>query len=147
AHYVLDHATALIVHSQYVEDLARGAGFTGPITQVPMPAWPVPDIEAGSIEGRPVVGCFGHVNESKRVPELLEAFELLDPDARLLIVGSWSPRLPEIELPERVIRRDYVPEHELWSLLEACDVVVSLRYPTMGETSAAAVRALSLGKP
>ena len=87
------------------------------------------------------------MNESKRIPQLLEAFALLDPDARLLLVGSWSPRLPELELPERVIRRDYVPEDELWSLLEASDVVVSLRFPTMGETSAAAVRALSLGKP
>jgi glycosyltransferase involved in cell wall biosynthesis len=147
AHYVLDYATALIVHSQYVEELAREAGYMGPITQVPMPAWPVPPIEAEPIEGRPVVGCFGHVNESKRIPQLLEAFSLLDQDACLLLVGSWSPRLPEIELPERVIRRDYVPEQELWSLLEASDVVVSLRFPTMGETSAAAVRALSLGKP
>lgn len=146
-HYVLDHATALIVHSRYVEDLARDAGYAGPITQVPMPAWPVPHIEAAPIDGRPVVGCFGHINESKRIPQVLEAFELLDPDARLLLVGSWSPRLDEPELPERVIRRDYVPEDELWSLLEACDVVVSLRFPTMGETSAAAVRALSLGKP
>jgi glycosyltransferase involved in cell wall biosynthesis len=79
-------------------------------------------------------------------PQLLEAFELLDPDARLLLVGSWSPRLPGSSC-RRVIRRDYVPEDELWSLLAACDVVVSLRSPTMGETSAAAVRALSLGKP
>jgi len=147
AHYVLDHATALIVHSHYVEGLARDAGYTGPITQVPMPAWPVPHIEAEPIEGRPIIGCFGHVNESKRIPQLLEAFSMLDPDARLLLVGSWSPRMREIELPERVIRRDYVPEQELWSLLEASDVVVSLRFPTMGETSAAAVRALSLGKP
>jgi len=68
-------------------------------------------------------------------------------EGRLLLVGSWSPRLPEVDLPEAVIRRDYVPEDELWALLAACDVVVSLRHPTMGETSAAAVRALSLGKP
>jgi glycosyltransferase involved in cell wall biosynthesis len=147
ADYVLDHATGLIVHSRYVETLAREAGYDRPIWQVPMPAWPVPHIDPEPIEGRPVVGCFGHVNESKRIPQLLEAFELLDQDARLLLVGSWSPRLPELELPDRVIRRDYVPENELWSLLAACDVVVSLRSPTMGETSAAAVRALSLGKP
>ena len=113
-----------------------------------MPAWPVPHIDPEPIEGRPVVGCFGHVNESKRIPQLLEAFELLDQDARLLLVGSWSPRLPRARAAgPSVIRRDYVPEDELWSLLAACDVVVSLRSPTMGETSAAAVRALSLGKP
>ena len=31
--------------------------------------------------------------------------------------------------------------------MKACDAVVSLRSPTMGETSGVAVRALSLGKP
>jgi glycosyltransferase involved in cell wall biosynthesis len=147
AHGVLDAATDLIVHSGYVEGLARDAGYERPIRQVPMPAWPVPEIVPEPIDGSPVVGCFGHVNESKRIPQLLEAFARLGPGARLLLVGSWSPRLPEIELPPNVIRRDYVPERELWSLLGACDVVVSLRWPTMGETSAATVRALSVGKP
>jgi glycosyltransferase involved in cell wall biosynthesis len=147
AHGVLDAATGLIVHSRYVEGLARDAGYERPIRQVPMPAWPVPPIDPEPIAGSPVVGCFGHVNESKRVPQLLEAVARLGPDARLLLVGSWSPRLPAIELPPNAIRRDYVAEDELWRLLSACDVVVSLRWPTMGETSAAAVRALSVGKP
>ena len=147
AHGVLDAATALIVHSRYVEGLARGAGYDRPISRVPMPAWPVPPIVPEPIDGRPVLGCFGHVNESKRIPQILEAFGRLGPDARLLLVGSWSPRLPQHELPPNVIRRDYVPEDELWRLLAACDAVVSLRRPTMGETSAAAVRALSVGKP
>ncbi len=147
AHGVLDAATGLIVHSQYVEGLARDAGYERLIRQVPMPAWPVPPIVPEPIAGGPVIGCFGHVNESKRIPQLLEAFVRLGPDARLLLVGSWSPRLPGIELPPTVIRRDYVAEDELWRLLAACDAVVSLRWPTMGETSAAAVRALSLGKP
>jgi glycosyltransferase involved in cell wall biosynthesis len=35
----------------------------------------------------------------------------------------------------------------MWSLMAACDVLVNLRYPTMGETSGSVVRALSLGKP
>jgi glycosyltransferase involved in cell wall biosynthesis len=146
-HGVLDAATGLIVHSRYVESLARDAGYERAIGRVPMPAWPVPPIVPAAISGSPVIGCFGHVNESKRIPQLLEAVGRLGPDARLLLVGSWSPRLPELELPANVIRRDYVPEDELWSLLAACDVVVSLRWPTMGETSAAAVRALSVGKP
>jgi glycosyltransferase involved in cell wall biosynthesis len=147
AHGVLDAATGLIVHSRYVEGLARDAGYDRPIWRVPMPAWPVPRIVPEPIDGSPVFGSFGHVNESKRVPQILEAFAQLGPDARLLLVGSWSPRLARIELPPNVIRRDYVPEDELWRLLAACDAVVSLRWPTMGETSAAAVRALSLGKP
>ena len=42
---------------------------------------------------------------------------------------------------------DYVPEERMWSLMAACDVLVNLRYPTMGETSGSVIRALSLGRP
>jgi glycosyltransferase involved in cell wall biosynthesis len=45
------------------------------------------------------------------------------------------------------VREDYVDEQRLWSLMSACDAVVSLRWPTMGETSGTAIRALGLGKP
>ncbi len=147
---VLDLATGLIVHSRYVEERARGAGYRGPVWQVPMPAWPVPAVEPAAVEGSPLLGSFGHVNESKRIPQLFEAFARLHarrPEARLLLVGSWSPRFAALEAPAGVIRKDYVAEGELWRLLAACDAVVSLRWPTMGETSAAAIRALSLGKP
>jgi glycosyltransferase involved in cell wall biosynthesis len=147
---VLDLATGLIVHSRYVEERARGAGYRGPVWQVPMPAWPVPVVEPAAVEGSPLLGSFGHVNESKRIPQLFEAFARLRarrPEARLLLVGSWSPRFAALEAPAGVIRKDYVAEGELWRLLAACDAVVSLRWPTMGETSAAAIRALSLGKP
>jgi glycosyltransferase involved in cell wall biosynthesis len=50
-------------------------------------------------------------------------------------------------VPEGVIREPYVPEDRLWALMAACDAHVSLRWPTMGETSAVVLRALSLGKP
>jgi glycosyltransferase involved in cell wall biosynthesis len=44
------------------------------------------------------------------------------------------------------VRLDYVPEERMWSLMAACDVLVNLRYPTMGETSGSVIRGLSLGK-
>ena len=46
-----------------------------------------------------------------------------------------------------LVREGYVDEQRLWGLMKACDVHVSLRSPTMGETSGTAIRALSLGKP
>ncbi len=147
---VLDRATGLIVHSRYVERCAREAGFRGPIRRVPHPAWPVPPIEPAGVEGGPVFGCFGHLNEAKRIPELLKAFAALKarrPGARLLLVGGASGRVRRLELPEGVIREEYVPEERLWSLIGACDAVVGLRSPTMGETSGTAIRALALGKP
>lgn len=154
---VLELATGLVVHSRYVEERARGAGFTRPIARIAHPAWPDPGVEPAAIAGQPLIGAFGNVNQSKRVPQLLEAFARLraeHPGAQLLLVGATSPgfdlerRLQRLGLGEGgIVREGYVDERRLWELMAACDVHVSLRSPTMGETSGTAIRALTLGKP
>ena len=106
---VLDHATGLIVHSHYVEGRARAAGYRGPIVRIPHPAWPVPEVAPVQVEGSPLYGCFGHLNDSKRIPQLVAAFARVRerrPGARLLLVGGLSVRLQRLELPEGVIREE-----------------------------------------
>jgi glycosyltransferase involved in cell wall biosynthesis len=157
ARFVLEHATGVIVHSQAVRELVRAAGFEGPVWHVPHPAWPVPDLQPDRVASGPVVGCFGVVNASKRIPELLRAFARVregHPEATLLLVGPTSPgfdldrRLQRLGLAGDGLRReDWVDERQLWQLMAAADVSVNLRHPTMGETSGIAIRALSLGKP
>jgi glycosyltransferase involved in cell wall biosynthesis len=150
---VLEHAAksggGLIVHSRYVAERAVAAGYNGRLWRIPHPAWPDPAVAAEDVAGEPVVGCFGNINASKRIPQLLEAFAALrseHPEARLLLVGAdLDARL--VDLPHGVERVDYVDEARLWALMRACDVCVSLRAPTMGETSGSAIRALVLGKP
>ena len=147
---VLDLATGLIIHSRYVEESARKALYAGPIWRVPHPAWPRPEVQPASVEGDPLFGCFGHLNETKRILQLLKAFDRLRagrPGARLLLVGAVPARLQRLDLPEGVIREEYVPEERLWALMSACDACISLRAPTMGETSGSVIRALSVGKP
>jgi glycosyltransferase involved in cell wall biosynthesis len=153
---VLDRATGLIVHSRYVEQRARERGYTGPVWKVPMPAWPVPAGEPVAVEGEPVLGAFGHLNAAKRVPQVLDAFARFrrtHADAKLLLVGSVAPgldldwRIDHAGLGDAVVREDYVPEERLWSFIRRADAVISLRSPTMGETSAMVIRALTLGKP
>src|SRR5207248_3910141 len=130
-----------------------------PRWRIPHPAWPAP-AEIASVElpeGRTIIGCYGHLNPAKRLPQLLEAFAHLRrrvPEALLLLVGSLSPGLEldpvygrlGLREGEDVIRVHYVDEAQLWSYLSACEVCVNLRYPTMGETSGIVVRALSLGR-
>lgn len=148
----------LVVHSRYVMERARAAGYEGPLWRIPHPAWPAPAAAPAAVPGAPVIGSFGNLNASKRIPQLLEAFARLrerHPEARLLLVGAASPgfdlagRLERLGLAREgaVLREDYVGEERLWSLMAACDVCVSLRAPTMGETSGTAIRALSLGRP
>ena len=157
ASLVLDHATGLIVHSRTVRDRARAAGFGGPIWTIPHPAWPVPDVAPERVGSGLVVGCFGVVNSSKRIPELLRAFARVreqGSDATILLVGPTSPgfdldrRLQRLGLAdEGLVREDWVAESRLWALMAGADVCVNLRQPTMGETSGSVIRALSLAKP
>jgi glycosyltransferase involved in cell wall biosynthesis len=155
---VLDLARehGLIVHSGHVRERALAAGFDGPIRRIPMPVWPAPHAEPANVDGAPVIGSFGFLNANKRIPQLLEAFAIVrmrHPRARLLLVGPEAPglhledRIERLGLPDAVERHGYVDEQRFWSLLAACDVCVSLRWPTMGETSAGVIRMLSLAKP
>jgi glycosyltransferase involved in cell wall biosynthesis len=111
---------------------------------------------ATDVGGDPLIGCFGFLNMNKRIPQLLEAFASYRrkrPGARLLLVGGSGERfdverrLERLGLTDGVERMDYVPEERMWSLMAACDVLVNLRYPTMGETSGSVIRALALGQP
>jgi glycosyltransferase involved in cell wall biosynthesis len=154
---VLGLATGLVVHSLYVRDRARAAGYDGPVWVVPHPAFPVPELAGADVGGEPLFASFGHVNASKRIPQLLEAYAQIRPEheaSRLLLVGAPSPgfdlerRLQRLGLDDTgLVREGYVDGRRLWELMAAADVHVSLRSPTMGETSGTAMRALSLGKP
>jgi glycosyltransferase involved in cell wall biosynthesis len=157
---VLDLARehGLIVHSRYVEDGVRTRGFEGPIHRIPHPAWPQPSVAPAALDGDPLIGCLGHLNPHKRIPQLLEAFVRLReqrPGARLVLAGAsaarfdldgWLDRFGLRDDPA-LVREGRVHEERLWALMAACDVLVSLRAPTMGETSGSAIRALGLGKP
>ena len=157
ASLVLEHATAVIVHSRFVRDLVQETGYDRPVRVVPHPAWPVPAVLPARVADGPVVGCFGVVNASKRIPELLRAVAAVrgrHPDATLLLVGPTAPgfdldrRLQRLGLGgDGIVRERWVAEERLWALMAGVDVCVNLRHPTMGETSGTVIRALSLGKP
>jgi len=157
ASFVVEHATGLIVHSRTVSDLVRASGFTRPIWVVPHPAWPVNQIAPARIATGPVIGCFGVVNASKRIPELLDATAKVreaHPNVTLLLVGPTSTgfdlerRLQRLGLAdEGLVREGWTDEARLWALMAGADIAVNLRHPTMGETSGSVIRALSLGKP
>jgi glycosyltransferase involved in cell wall biosynthesis len=157
ASFVLEQSSGVIVHSRTVAGLVRSARFTGPLWVVPHPAWPVPAITPVRVAEGPVIGCFGVVNASKRIPELLTATAKVrgeHSDITLLLVGPTSPgfdlerRLQRLGLAAGgLVREGWADESRLWALLKGVDVAVNLRHPTMGETSGSVIRAISLGKP
>ncbi|MGC8795022.1 MAG: glycosyltransferase, partial [Bryobacteraceae bacterium] len=110
----------------------------------------------GLDETTPLVGIFGHLKPYKRIPEALRAFRRLvrlEPRAKMILAGEPHPDLPlaplirSLGLEAHVRVLGFTPLEDFTGYMAACDVVLNLRYPTVGETSGSLLRALGLGKP
>jgi glycosyltransferase involved in cell wall biosynthesis len=156
---VLELALGVVVHSRFATNVVRGQGYPGPVWAVPLPGYPLPGTEPSRIaDGRfPVVSSLGFMTGAKRIPQVLRAFGRLRgsfPDALLVLAGAGGDRLhlgarlDRLGLrPDRdVLVHGHVPDSDFAALLARSDICVSLRWPTLGETSASVVRALALGR-
>ncbi|OPY27213.1 MAG: D-inositol-3-phosphate glycosyltransferase [Methanocella sp. PtaU1.Bin125] len=156
-------ARCVIVHSQYLKDmLTRGV-----IRVIPHGRDPV-DIDAETagkykkelgLEGAwPILGCYGFMNANRRLEVLIDAFAGLVPRypaARLLLAGEVEPHyktrildlIKKRGLADRALLTGYLDEARYRKYMACADIVVNLRYPTMGETSGTLLDALAFGKP
>jgi glycosyltransferase involved in cell wall biosynthesis/SAM-dependent methyltransferase len=158
---VLESARGVIVHSHFMEAEIRAAGFNGPIAVIPHGAWiPEADRNAwryklGLDEVTPLIGIFGYLKPYKRIAESLRAFRRLVrlvPYARMILVGEPHPEFPiqqmirTMGLSAHVRILGFAPIEDFVGYLGACDIVLNLRYPTVGESSGTLLRSLGLGK-
>jgi len=158
---VLAGSRGAIVHSDAVGTELRAQGFEGPMARIPHGAWTAPvdrmsyRARLGLNERTPLIGVFGFLKPYKRIAESLRAFRRLVralPDARMILVGEAHPELPlqslivSMGLQEHVRHLDFVPLENFNGYLGACDIVLNLRYPTVGESSGTLQRALGMGK-
>ncbi len=158
---LLESARGVIVHSRFMESGIRAGGFTGPVAVIPHGAW-TPAGDRNRFRGRlgldetvPLVGIFGFLKPYKRIAESLRAFRRLlrlAPEARMILVGEPHPDLPlegmirSLGLSASVRLLGFAPIDDFTGYLSACDIVLNLRYPTVGESSGTLLRALGLGK-
>ena len=158
---LLDSSRAAIVHSGCVETELRAAGFAGSVARIPHGAW-IPAASRSEFRDRlgldetvPLIGIFGFLKPYKRIAESLRAFRRLvrvHPQAKMILVGEPHPEMQlqslirslDLNLHVRVL--GFRPIEEFVGYLSACDIVLNLRYPTVGENSGTLMRALGLGK-
>jgi glycosyltransferase involved in cell wall biosynthesis/SAM-dependent methyltransferase len=158
---LLERTRGVIVHSRFMEAEMRAAGYRGPVAVIPHGAWiPTADRNAwrhrlGLDEITPLVGIFGYLKPYKRIAESLRAFRRLvrlAPSARMILVGEPHPEFPlepmirAMGLSASVRVMGFAPIEDFVGYLGACDVVLNLRYPTVGESSGTLLRSLGLGK-
>jgi glycosyltransferase involved in cell wall biosynthesis len=158
---LLSRSKAAIVHSGCVESELRGAGFSGAVARIPHGAW-ISDANRldyrerlGLDETTPLIGIFGFLKPYKRIAESLRAFRRLvrvQPSAKMILVGEPHPELQleslirSLDLGLHVRALGFRPIEEFVGYVAACDIVLNLRYPTVGENSGTLMRALGLGK-
>ena len=163
-HRVVDAALGVIVHSEYAAGIVHAARPEGRVVRIPMVLTPPASVDAraareelGILPDQLVIGSFGRLTRAKRIDVALRAFAAVRPqlpDAIYLLVGEATPEcrldelIADLRLGRAVLRTGYVPDlASFYRHVAACDICVNLRYPTAGETSAAALRLLALGRP
>jgi len=158
---VIDSSLGVIVHNQFCYTGVRAVNEHVPLARIAHAM----QIPAGNPLARPqlglrpdsfVVASFGLMTPAKRVDVALRAFKDLLSDVGntvFIVVGSVSEDYDlasvadELGLGTRVRFTGRVDKETLQRYLDACDVCVNLRYPTCGETSGIALRAMAAGKP
>lgn len=158
---LLDASLGLIVHSRFAADRAIAQRPGLPMAVVPAPAGLRPGKSLRSRLELPhdavLFGSFGQITAEKRIDLALRAFRRVredHPTAHFLLVGETRPDvdLPALiaacELEDAVHTIGYAAGlDEFVNWIHTADVVVNLRQPTVGETSAVALRAMAAARP
>jgi glycosyltransferase involved in cell wall biosynthesis len=164
----LRRADVVIVHSRFAEFAVKADLPGKEVVHVPSHTGAVPrDIAVGPElrrrlglpEDAFLVGMFGFLGGHKRVPQALGAVARAAPAIRaqgrrlgLVVVGA------EVGMDVRAVVDDLgltgvttitgpIDDRSFFEHMAAIDVLVNLRYPTLGETSATMLQAMQLGKP
>ncbi len=158
---ILERSRGVIVHSDAVAAEVRSAGYAGPIARIWHGAWIVDQSRndyrdrLGLEERTPLAGIFGFLKPYKRIAESLRAFRRLvriEPAAKMILAGEPHPELQldslidSLGLVPNVRGLGFVSIDDFNGYLAACDIVLNLRYPTVGESSGTLLRALGMGK-
>ncbi|MBF0101315.1 MAG: glycosyltransferase family 4 protein [Desulfobacterales bacterium] len=159
---VLQQAKGIIVHSAYSARQLQQAGYTGPIQVIPLlidmerlsQIQKTSEIkrELGIHKDEIVLGCFGFIGLTKRMDSVFRSLSMLKDrlSYKLLIVGVGDELTQTIQfhgLEKHVIQKGYVHDMEFERYLATTDILINLRYPSMGEASYTLIQAMSLGIP
>ncbi len=162
---LVDRSLGLLVHSKTVATRLRQQLDRIPIGIVPQLMAPrqgesqrskLP-AALGVTSETVVFASIGQVTASKRLDLALRSFARLltsHPESRYLIVGQVAADtdldglIDELGLAEVVHRTGYVTGlNAFGDWICTADIIVNLRQPTLGETSAAVLRAMAAGRP
>ena len=163
---VAERASAVIVHSRWARMQLEMQGVAAPVYVVPHYALPVeasPARAADKAGARRILGLnddafvilsAGYVTRAKKVEWTLDAFERIAaerPEAMLVIAGAceYEPvtrKIASSQYRDRIRVAGYLSDAEFCDYTLAADALPVMRFPSAGESSGVASRALGFGR-
>lgn len=159
---LLSRHRGAIVHSMFARDVV--ATREPALPSYVIPHFAIPDGQTvvrrealGLDPAELVIAHFGYLTLPKRPVVVLEAFARLLQDgirARLIFAGAAETHtlgmvrgaIDRLGIADCVEITGYLPENRMRLLIGATDIVVSLRWPHVGESSGTVVQALAAGR-
>lgn len=154
---VVETAQAIITHSKFAKIKIQEKKHFKPIAHIEQ-VYDMPEVPSQTSENF-VFGVFGHVQPNKCIEQLLDALTLVSPrkekfEVRIVgkiadeaYYGLLKSKLRQINEYVELTVLGYVEDDQFLIELNSADMIIALRNPTMGETSAIAMRSLQLGTP
>ena len=164
---VLDTSLAVIVHSNYMKNLIKEISprtKVGKVNSHLSLGTSCPDslnlseirADFGLNHVQFIVASFGLITPQKRINVSLQVFARFRqyfPNSVYVLVGGVSPSynlaevIRKVNLEQAVIATGRTDLDTFLRYMAIADLVVNLRFPTAGETSASLIRLMGMGKP
>ncbi|ARV60970.1 hypothetical protein BZZ01_22205 [Nostocales cyanobacterium HT-58-2] len=164
SHALVKRSLATIVHSQWVKDQLQEIGNVSVIPHGAVTNTVLDRKDDGSefkkrfgiSDNSFLISTFGFVNILKRVPIILDAIKILIDKGypiQFFIGGDLiepslkiEEKIESLGLSKNVIISGYLSDEDFERCMQMSDVVLNLRYPSLGESSGALMKAFTYGK-
>jgi len=154
---VLEAAKAVIVHSDFVKERIRSK-INKPVIKINHHGHINKEFSAEQTRKGLGIGkddilicSAGYINKNKRYESILSALSEIEGfPFKYLIAGKDRGRLLENYVKgdePYLIKLGHLPIGKLEEMINASDICINLRYPTMGESSGSLLRMMGYGKP
>jgi glycosyltransferase involved in cell wall biosynthesis len=154
---ILQNASVVITHSQFARNKIRKAFPRKPGFVIPQLYSGLPVIKQTSNDAF-IIGVFGIVVSYKHIDKIIRTIaecRTRGLNVRLEVVGKVYDECTDLYelkssfgLDDSAVRfHGFQDQKSFHDILSLSDVCICLRYPTMGETSAVAMKALQMGIP
>ena len=162
---LLKNVLGVIVHSETAAKAVKHNGFKGTVRVINLPYYPKEMIKLSASEVSlekeklglskqvMLLGCFGFLASTKRIDSILEASKILLNQGikiKILFVGTgenYKEKITDTNLLQNCIFKEFVDDQNFQKYLSVTDLILNLRYPSMGESSATLFQSLAYGKP